>query len=158
MAATLLTWYRCLCHPSFKTVATLTESDAACVAAKSFQSPRRGGGPMPEMEVDDCTRAVYTKPLRLKSEAVDTCKMFMVAAENESKNTLPDVMTDNARELSIGEMRNIATRRVLGSARPFPIIQRPMELLIATSGCLPKCIARHSPRFWSPQVPVGRGI
>jgi hypothetical protein len=54
--------------------------------------------------VDDHTRAVYTKPLHLKSEAVDAFKIFMAAAENESQNTLHEVMTDNARELSMGEI------------------------------------------------------
>jgi len=32
----------------------------------------------------DYTRAVYTRPLRLKSEAVNASKSFRVAAENQS--------------------------------------------------------------------------
>ena len=46
--------------------------------------------------VDDCTRTVYTKPLWLKSEAIEVFKMFKAAAENESGMKIQEVMTDNA--------------------------------------------------------------
>ena len=55
--------------------------------------------------VDDYSQAVYTRPLRLKSEAVDTFKTFKAAAELESGKKLHEIMTDNTRELSMGEMR-----------------------------------------------------
>ena len=55
----------------------------------------------------DYSRAVYSRPLRLKSEASDAFKNFKAAAENESNNKLREVMTDNARELSTGEMCTI---------------------------------------------------
>jgi len=57
--------------------------------------------------VDDYTRAVYTRPLWLKSEAADTFKSFQAAADNESGSRLRAVMTDNTRELSMGEVRDI---------------------------------------------------
>ena len=55
----------------------------------------------------DYTRAVYTRPPRLKSEAADAFKSFRVAAENNSGSKLHAVMIDNARELSMGEVRDI---------------------------------------------------
>jgi transposase InsO family protein len=109
---------------------------AACVAAKSVHFPHKEGrnrageylgrvhidvaGPMPmksaggkEYEyviVDDYSRAVYTRPLRLKSEAAEVFKIFKAAAENESQKTMREVMTDNARELSMGEVKEICER------------------------------------------------
>jgi len=38
--------------------------------------------------VDDYTRAVYTRPLRLKSEAADAFKSFRAATENEPGSLL----------------------------------------------------------------------
>jgi len=109
---------------------------AACVAARSVHLPHKEGrsraseylervhiditGPMPVksaggreylyLVVDDYTRAVYVKPLKLKSEAVEAFKAFKAVAENESGKKMREVMTDNARELSMGEMRNICER------------------------------------------------
>ena len=109
---------------------------AACVAAKSVHLPHKEGrgraskylgrvhidivGPMPVKSargreyvyvvVGDYTRAVYTRPLRLKSEAAEAFKTFKAAAENELGNRLREVMTDNARELSMGEVRDICER------------------------------------------------
>ena len=106
---------------------------AACVAAKSVHLPHKEGrsrageylervhidiaGPMPVrsagekvylyLVVDNYTRAVYVKPLTLKSEAVDAFRAFRAVAENESGKKIREVMTDNARELSMGEMRDI---------------------------------------------------
>ena len=57
--------------------------------------------------VDNYTRAVYARPRRFKSEAVEAFKAFRGAAENESGKSILEIMIDNARELSIGEMRNI---------------------------------------------------
>jgi transposase InsO family protein len=106
---------------------------AACVAAKSVHLPHQEGrerakehlgrvhidvaGPMEVQSdggksyeyivVDDYTRVVYTRPLRLKSKAVDAFRMYKAAAEGESGKKLREVMTDNAGELSKGEMRKI---------------------------------------------------
>ena len=60
--------------------------------------------------VDDCTRTVYAKPLRLKSEAIGAFKTFKAAAENESGKKIREVMTDNARELCMGEMRDLCVQ------------------------------------------------
>jgi hypothetical protein len=46
-----------------------------------------GGKVCEYVVVDDHTRAVYTKPLRLKPDSVDAFKTFMATAENESQNT-----------------------------------------------------------------------
>jgi len=54
--------------------------------------------------VDNCTRAVYVRPLVLKSEAVDA---FRAVAENKSGK---EVMTDNTHKLSMGDMRDICKR------------------------------------------------
>jgi len=106
---------------------------AACVAAKSVHLPHKEGrsrageflervhidiaGPMPVKSaggksylyivVDDYTRAVYVKPLALKSEAADAFKAYKAVAENESGKKIREILTDNARELSMGEMRDI---------------------------------------------------
>ena len=63
-----------------------------------------GGMEYEHIVVDDYTRAVYTRPLRLKSEAPEAFKAFKAVAENESKKR---IMTDNARELCMGEMKVI---------------------------------------------------
>jgi len=65
-------------------------------------------------EVDDYTRAVYTRPLRLKLEAADASKSFRAAAENSSGSRLRAVMTDDARQLSMGEVRDICERDGIG--------------------------------------------
>jgi len=57
--------------------------------------------------MDDYTRAVYTRPLRLKPEAADAFKPFRAAADNESGSRLRAMMTDNTRESSMGEVHNI---------------------------------------------------
>jgi len=71
--------------------------------------------------VDDYTRAVYTRPLRLKSEAVDAFRPLREVAENESGKRLREVMTDNSREQSMGEMRDICQREgiKLNTAVPY---------------------------------------
>jgi len=46
--------------------------------------------------VDDCTRAVYTKSLRLRSEAVETFKAFKDVAERELGMKLCEIMTTRA--------------------------------------------------------------
>jgi len=105
----------------------------ACVAAKSAHLPHKegreradkklqhvhidmagpisvksaGGNECDYVVLDDSSRAVYSMPLCLKLEAADAFKTFKAAAENESDNKLREVMTDNARELSMGEMRTI---------------------------------------------------
>ena len=61
--------------------------------------------------VDDYTQAVYTKPLRLKSEAVKVFKAFQAEVERALGNKLCEVMTDNTCELSMGEMRELCERK-----------------------------------------------
>ena len=109
---------------------------AACVAAKAVHMPHTPGqtrakghldrvhidiaGPMPVKSaggkeyayiiVDDHTRAVYMKPLKHKSDAPEAFKVFKAAAENESGRTIREVMTDNARELCMGTMKEICNK------------------------------------------------
>jgi hypothetical protein len=76
------------------------------------------GGKLYEyVAVDDYTRAVYTNPLRLKSEAIDAFKSFKAAVENESKKKLREIMTDNARELSMGRCAISTKKRAQSSAQ-----------------------------------------
>src|SRR5258706_10625156 len=80
--------------------------------------------------VDDYTGAVYTRPLRLKSEAVDAFRPLREVAENESGKRLREVMTDNSREQSMGEMRDICQREgvKLNTAGPYqPTTKRVTE-------------------------------
>ena len=112
------------------------DAGSACVAAKMVHLPHKEGrgrateylervhvdiaGPMhvPSaggrlylyVAVDDCTRAVYTRPLFLKSEAPEAFRVFRAAAENEYGKQLREVLTDNVRKLSMGEMRDICDR------------------------------------------------
>ena len=60
--------------------------------------------------MDDCTRTVYAKLLWPRSEAIEVFKTFKAAAENESGMKIREVMTDNARELCMGEMRDLCDR------------------------------------------------
>jgi len=109
---------------------------AACVAAKSVHLPHKEGrsrageflervhidiaGPMPVKSaggksylyivVDDHTRAVYVRPLALKSEAADAFKAYKAVAENESGKKIREILMDNVRELLMGEMRDICER------------------------------------------------
>ncbi len=50
---------------------------------------------------DDYTRAVNTRPLRLKSEAVEGFKASRAAAENEPGKRVREIMMGNTHELSI---------------------------------------------------------
>ena len=59
--------------------------------------------------VDDNSHTVYTRPLRLKP-AVDVFKPFRVAAETEFEKRIREIMMENARELSMGRMRNVRKR------------------------------------------------
>ena len=109
---------------------------AVCVAGKLVHLPHKEGrgqaseylervhidiaGPMPiasasgreyvYVVVDDHTRVVYTRPLRLKLEAVEAFKVLKDAAENESGKKIREIMRDNARKPSIGEMGEICKR------------------------------------------------
>jgi len=57
--------------------------------------------------VDDYTHVVYTRLLFLKLEVPEAFKAFRAATENRSGKQLHEVMTDNAHELSMGEMHDI---------------------------------------------------
>ena len=60
--------------------------------------------------VGDYIRAVYARPLRLKSEAFDAFNAFRAGAESGSGKKIREVTTDNTRELSMREMRDICER------------------------------------------------
>ena len=109
---------------------------AACVVAKAVHLLHKEGrmrateylervhidiaGPMPVRSaggkeylyvvVDDYTRTVYARHLRLKSEAIEAFKAFKAAAENESGKKIREVLTDNARELCMREMRELCVQ------------------------------------------------
>jgi len=50
-----------------------------------MQVKSAGGKEYEYIAMDDYTRAVYTGPLRLKSEAPEAFKVFKAVAENESQ-------------------------------------------------------------------------
>ena len=60
--------------------------------------------------VDDCTRTIYTKPLWLKSKAIEAFKMFKAAVENKSGMKIWEVMMDNTQELCMGEMHDLCVQ------------------------------------------------
>ena len=57
--------------------------------------------------VDDFTRAVHVRPLRLKSDAVEAFKSFKAVDENESGKEIQEVLMDNACELCLGKMGDL---------------------------------------------------
>ena len=73
-----------------------------------FHQPEEGSNLY--VAVDDYTHVVYTWPLFFKSEAPEAFKAFRAATENRSGKQLHKVMTDNAHELLMGEMRDICKR------------------------------------------------
>jgi len=102
--------------------------------------PSAGGRLYLYIAVDNYTHAVYTRPLFLKSEAPEVFKAFRAATENESGKRLCEVMTNNACELSMGEMRNICERdgiklrtTVLYHPAPNGVAERAIEVLPAAA-------------------------
>jgi transposase InsO family protein len=69
-----------------------------------------GGQEYEYVAVDDYSRMVYARPMHLKSEVADVFKTFKVAAENKSGRKMREVMTDNMRELAMGEVREVCER------------------------------------------------
>jgi hypothetical protein len=66
-----------------------------------------GGWEYKYVAVDDYSCVVYARPMCLKSEAADVFKMFRAVAENASGRKMRKVMTDNMRELAMGEIREV---------------------------------------------------
>jgi len=54
--------------------------------------------------IDDYSHAVYSQPLRVKSEAPEAFKLYKASAEKSSGKKIREVMTDNACKLCMGEM------------------------------------------------------
>ena len=78
--------------------------------ADSMPIPSASGREYVYTVVDDYSRAVYPRSLRFKSAAIEAFKAFKVAAENESGKGIREIMTDNAHELSMGEICDICER------------------------------------------------
>ena len=74
--------------------------------AGPMQVKSAGGKEYRYIVVGDYTRAVYARPLRLKSEAQEAFKLFKAVAENESQIRMREILTDNTRELCMGEMKD----------------------------------------------------
>ena len=64
-----------------------------------MQVKSAGGREYEYIAVDDYTHAVYTRPLRLKSETPEAFKTFKAVAENETQKWMREMMTDSARQL-----------------------------------------------------------
>ena len=75
-------------------------------SAGPMQVKSAGGKEYEYIVVDDYTRAVDTRPLLLKSEVPGAFKVFQAVAENKSQKRMHEIMTDNARELCMGEMED----------------------------------------------------
>ena len=67
--------------------------------------------------VDDYTRAVYARPPRFKSAAIEAFKAFKAVAENEYGKIIRGDMTENARELSMGDMFDTCERDGIKQSR-----------------------------------------
>ena len=107
--------HRRLGHPSFETVVELAESGASGIVitdlpekipgrvhidiAGPMQVKSAGGKEYEYIVVDDYTRVVYARPLRLKSEAQEVFKVFKAVAENESQKRMHEILTDNMGEM-----------------------------------------------------------
>ena len=78
--------------------------------AGPMQVKSAGGKEYEYIAVDYYSRVVYMRRLRLTSEASEAFQIFKAAAENESQKKIREVMTDNARELCMGEMKDICIR------------------------------------------------
>ena len=74
--------------------------------AGPMQVKSTGGKEYEYIVVDDYTRAVDTRPLLLKSEVPGAFKVFQAVAENKSQKRMREIMTDNAGELCMGEMKD----------------------------------------------------
>jgi transposase InsO family protein len=113
-----------------------------------------GGGAYEYVVVDDHTCVVYTRPLRLKSEAIDAFRTFKAAAEGESGKILREVMTDNSGELSKGEMRKTCEEEGIRLSTTVPYHPASSEIAERTIGVLTGAVRA----MLHPNVPVGRGV
>ena len=78
-----------------------------------MQVKSAGGKEYEYIAVEDYSRAVYTCPLKHKSDAPEAFKIFKAAAERESSKQMREVMKDNARELCMGEMKEICEKECI---------------------------------------------
>jgi len=67
-----------------------------------MQMKLAGGKEYEYIVVDDYTRAVDTRSLRLKWEVRGAFKVFQAVAENKSQKRMREIITDSARELCMG--------------------------------------------------------
>ena len=61
--------------------------------------------------MDHYTRAVDTRPLLLKPEVPGAVKVSQAVAENKCQKRICEIMTDNARELCMGEVKDLRAGR-----------------------------------------------
>ena len=82
--------------------------------------------------VGEYTGALYGRPWRFKSEAVEAVKAFRAAAENESGKRIQEIMTDNTRELSIGEVSDICEYDGIKLRTTVPYLAEPIMIRVLT--------------------------
>ena len=114
-----------------------------------FHQPEEGSNLY--VAVDDYTHTVYTQLLFFKSEAPEAFKAFRAATENGSGKRLREVMTDNARELSMGEMRDICERDSikLHSTVPYhPVLNRVAERAIGVLTTAARAMLHDAGQRW----------
>ena len=109
-------------------------------------------------ELEDYTRAVYTRLPRLKLETADAFKSFRAAADNESGSRLRAVMTANTRELSMGEVRDICEQD--GIAPHTTVLYHPASNWVAerTIGVYTNAAPAMPIQLRSPGFSVDRGL
>jgi len=96
--------------------------------------------------VDDYSRAVYTRPLRLKSDAPEAFRIFKAAAENEPQKGCARSRWTTRKESSVGEMKQICEQegiKLYTSVRYSPesngVAERMTGVHVAHSG-LPRIL------------------
>jgi len=103
-----------------------------------------GGKEYGYIVVDEYSRTVYTRQLRLKPNAPEAFKVFKAGAENESRRRMRECMMDNARELSMGGMRQTCEQEgiklhtsVLYSPESNGVAERTIGLLTNAVHAMP---------------------
>ena len=117
-----------------------------------MQAKSAGGKEYECIIMDDYTRAMYTRPLLLKSEVPGIFKVLQAVAENKSQKRMREIMTDNARELCMGDMKDTSEQEgielhmsVWYSPKLNGVAERTIRVL-TNAVC-------HATRLRSPQIP-----
>jgi hypothetical protein len=157
---------------------------AACVAAKSVHLPHKEGrgraseylerihvdlvGPMPvksagkrEYEyvaVDDYSRAVYVRPYASNRRPQMPSRSSRLRRKTNLEAKMREIMTDNARELAMGEVREICERDGIKLHTTVPYHPASNGVAERTIGVLSGAVRAMLHDSGSSAVPMGRGF